>query len=71
MLWDIHTIQKSDLLKTREFHFSFVWDIDFGIIFPYLDRAKAYTVNSNLTKLVDVQRLDDNIKWEKAKENIF
>ena len=47
--------------QNKAVQFSFVWNIGFGIIFLYLDRAKAYTVNSNLTKLVDIQRLHENI----------
>ena len=53
---------KLDLLKTRESHFSFVWHMNFSIISSCLDRAKVFTVNSNRTNLVDVQRLHENIQ---------
>ena len=43
-----------DLLKTRQSCFSFVWDMNFSIIFPYLGEAKVSTANSDLTNFVDV-----------------
>ena len=45
MLWHLYTIQRLDLLKTKESHFSFVWDMDFSIICPSLDEATVSTVN--------------------------
>ena len=36
--------------------------MDFSIIAACLDRAKVFTTNSNLTILVDVQRLHGNIE---------
>ena len=42
-----------DLLKTRQSCFSFVWNMDFSIIFPYLGKAKVSTVNSHLTNFDD------------------
>ena len=44
-----------DLLKTRQSCFSFVWDMNFSIIFPYLGEAKVSTSNSDLTNFVDVK----------------
>ena len=43
-----------DLLKTRQSCFSFVWDMNFSIIFPCLSEAKVSTANSDLTNFVDV-----------------
>ena len=43
-----------DLLKTRQSCFSFVWDMSFSTIFPYLGEAKVSTTNSDLTNFVDV-----------------
>ena len=43
-----------DLLKTRQSCFSFVWDMNFSIIFLYLGEAKVSTANSDLTNFVDV-----------------
>ena len=51
-----HTIQGSDLLKTRESYFSFIWAMDFSIIFPSLGETRVSTVNSDLTNFVDVKR---------------
>ena len=62
MPWHLYTIQRSDLLKTKESHFSFVWDMDFSIICPSLDEATVSTVNSDLTNYGDVQRLHENSK---------
>ena len=43
-----------DLLKTRQSCFSFVWDMDVSVIFPYLGEAKVSTVNSYMTSFVHV-----------------
>ena len=43
-----------DLLKTRQSCFSFVWDMNFSIIFPCLSKAKVATANSDMTNFVDV-----------------
>ena len=48
-------------LKTRKSRFSFVWDMEFSIIFPCLGEAKVSIVNSDLTNFVDVHRLHENI----------
>ena len=59
----LHTIQRSDLLKTRESYVSFLFGPwTFCIIFPCLSEAKVSTVNSDLTDFVDVQRLHENMK---------
>ena len=47
----LHTIQGLDLLKTRESHFSFVWDMDLSIISPCFDEANVSTVNSDLANV--------------------
>ena len=60
-----NTIQRSDLLKTREPSFFFVWHMDlwtFTITLPYLGEVKVSTVNSDLTNFIDVQRSHENIK---------
>ena len=53
--------------KARSTHnkgitFFLFWDMDFSIIFLCLDGAKGFTVNSNLSNLVEFQRLHENIK---------
>ena len=58
-------------LRTRESHFSFVWEKDFSIIYPCLDKAKVSTVNYNLANLVDIQRLHENIKLTICGSNGF
>ena len=49
-----------DLLKTRQSCFSFVWDMNFSIIFPYLGEAKVSTANSDLTNFVDINPIQDD-----------
>ena len=58
----VYTIQRSDLLKTRDSHFFLfgTWTY-FSIISPCLDEAKVSTVNTNLIKFVDAQHLRKNI----------
>ena len=45
--WHLHTTQKSTLLKTKEFHFSLVWVIEFCIISSCLGKVKVFN-NSTL-----------------------
>ena len=51
--WHLHTIQKSDLLKTWESQFS-VWVIEFTIISTCFGKGKVFSKNSNLTNLVNL-----------------
>ena len=55
MPWHHHTIQRSDLLKTRESRLSFVWDMDFSTISSCLDETKVSTVNPDLKNFVGAQ----------------
>ena len=60
ILWHLHTIQKSPLLKKGEFRFSLVWLMELSII---LSQVKSFSdFISSLAVLVDVQRLDKNGK---------
>ena len=59
---NFHTIQRSDLFKTKESHFPFVWGMNVSIISQRLGETKVGTRNSCLAKFVDVQRLHENIK---------
>ena len=58
----VYTIQRSDLLKTRDSHFFLfgTWTY-FSIISRCLDEAKVSTVNTNLIKFVDAEHLRKNI----------
>ena len=50
--WHLHTIQKSGLLKALESHFSLVWGMKNGIIYPCLGNGKVFTDNFNLINLL-------------------
>ena len=54
--WHLHTIQKSALLKTREFHFSLVWVMEFSIISSCLGEVKNFPIILPSNLIVDVQR---------------
>ena len=59
----LHAIQNLGLLKTMESHISHVWVMEFiSFISPSLGKVKAFSDNSNLTILVDVQCLHKNNK---------
>ena len=59
----LHAIQNLGLLKTMESHISHVWVMEFiSIISPSLGKVKAFSDNSNLTILVDIQCLHKNNK---------
>ena len=48
--WHLHTIQKSDLLKTGESHFSLVR------VMELLVKEIFFPENFNLPNLIDIQR---------------
>ena len=48
MSWYRHTIL-SKIYWEQGSHIFFVWNLDFSIISSYFDRAKVFTVSSNLT----------------------
>ena len=60
-----YTIQKTALHKTREFHFSFVWVMEFCIISSCLAKIKILPIiqPSNLSRKILVQRLHEKCKW--------
>ena len=60
--WHLHTIQKSDLLKTRQLHFSLVWVMQSSMIYPCFDKGNIFCDNSNLTNLVGIQNQHENGK---------
>ena len=63
ILWHLHIVQKSPLLKTRESYFSLVWLMEFSIYISVFGLSQSFSDISSLPILVGVQLLHENGKW--------
>ena len=63
ILWNLHIIQKSPLLKTRQPHFSLVWLMECSIYISMFGLSQRFFDISSLPILVVVQLLQENGKW--------